>query len=513
MPTDHQFENEPGSPDEPATVVVPGPLVADPASPSAPVVSDPMAVTEERVVEEQLVGPADGESVVGSRTVAESQSAVVETDGTVATTYRRVEDETVVARRPSWFWPFLALLALAVILGLLAWWYFSEQDSKQVPSVVGSSLSTAVNRLQQADFKSSIIRSTHPERAGIVFAQNPSASTEAEKGSVVRLAVSNGPGLIAVPSAVGQSDAAARQSLVGAGLQVTEARVFSSQAPGTVIAQDPPAGEKVASGQSVRINVSKGTGTAVVPNAVGLGEAAARSGIVAAGFRVTEARVPSTQSSGTVIAQYPVAGSRAGDGTIVRINVAETASRGSAATTSGAATAGSASGPTSTSAATASPTSTQPVSPTPPQPASPAPAQTASAPVPSLSGPVLGAAQRLAAAGFRVSVAYVPSTSALGTVVAQEPAAGTSAPTGSHVTVNVSAGAGQSTLARVPDVVGKTIPEGVSAFHQAGLRLLFLRYPVNSKTQAGKIIEQSPAAGANAPKNAQILVYMGAYQK
>ena len=497
MPTDRRFEHEPGSPDEPATVVVPGPLVVDPAPLGAPAATDPAAVTEELVVEEPLVGAADGEAVVGSHVVAESQSAVVESDGTVTTSYQRVDGETVVARRrPSWLWPFLALLALAVILGLLAWWYFSDQ-SKQVPSVVGSSLTTAVNRLQQADFKSSIIRSTHPERAGIVFAQDPSAFTEAKKGSVVRLSVSNGPGLIAVPSAVGQSDAAARQSLVGAGLQVTEARVFSSEAPGTVIAQDPPAGEKVSSGQSVRINVSKGTGTAVVPNAVGLGEAAARSGIVAAGFRVTEARVPSTQSSGTVIAQHPVAGSRAADGTVVRINVAESASGGSTATTGAAAAAGSASAPTTTSAAPATPTPTQP----------------ASAPVPSLSGPLLGAAQRLAAAGFRVSLAYVPGTSALGTVVAQQPAAGSTAPSGSHVTVNVSAGRGQSPPARVPDVVGKTVPEGVSALNQAGLRLIFLRYPVSSKTEAGKIIEQSPPAGANAPKNAQILVYMGAYQK
>jgi serine/threonine-protein kinase len=133
--------------------------------------------------------------------------------------------------------------------------------------------------------------------------------------------------------------------------------------------------------------------------------------------------------------------------------------------------------------------------------------------VPSLSGPLLGAAQRLAAAGFRVSLAYVPGTSALGTVVAQQPAAGSTAPSGSHVTVNVSAGRGQSPPARVPDGVGKTVPEGVSALNQAGLRLIFLRYPVSSKTEAGKIIEQSPPAGANAPKNAQILVYMGAYQK
>ena len=81
------------------------------------------------------------------------------------------------------------------------------------------------------------------------------------------------------------------------------------------------------------------------------------------------------------------------------------------------------------------------------------------------------------------------------------------------MTINVSSGPGQSTSETVPDVVGKTIPEAVAAFNQAGLRLIFLRYPVTSKAEAGKIIEQSPAAGAGAPKNAQILVYMGAYRQ
>ena len=510
MPTDRPFENEQRrSPNEPPTVIVASSSVADPVPSGASVVTESLVVTEPLVVGEPLVGSADGDSVVGSRVVAESQSAVVERDGTVSTSYQRVEDETVVARRrPSWFWPFLALLALAVTLGLVSWWYFSSQDSKQVPSVVGSSLSTAVNRLQRADFRSSISRSTHPEHAGIVFAQDPSASTSAKKGSVVHIAVSNGPGLIAVPSAVGLTDVAARQSLVNAGLQVTEVRVFSGQAAGTVIAQSPTAGDKVTSNQRVRINVSKGSGTAVVPNGVGLGDAAARNAIVAAGFRVTEARVPSTQPAGTVIAQSPIAGARSGNGSIVRINVAAaSAPAPTTPTTPGATHVAGVTTPAASPPAVTSPASTSP--------ATTSPNQTQGGPVqvPSVSGPLPHAAQTLAAAGFRVSIAYVPGTAALGTVVAQNPAAGATAPTGSHVTVNLSSGPGQSTPKTVPGVLGKTIPEGVAAFNQAGLRLIFLPYPVTSKSIAGTIIEQTPAPGTSVPKNAQLLVYMGAYQR
>lgn len=64
----------------------------------------------------------------------------------------------------------------------------------------------------------------------------------------------------------------------------------------------------------------------------------------------------------------------------------------------------------------------------------------------------------------------------------------------------------------MPDVVGKTIPDGLSLLKQAGLRLIFLRYPVTTKATAGKIIEQTPSTGTSVPGNAQVLVYMGAYK-
>jgi beta-lactam-binding protein with PASTA domain len=34
---------------------------------------------------------------------------------------------------------------------------------------------------------------------------------------------------------------------------------------------------------------------------------------------------------------------------------------------------------------------------------------------------------------------------------------------------------------------------------------------VSSQSQAGKIVQQSPLAGAHAPRNAQVIVYLGAY--
>jgi beta-lactam-binding protein with PASTA domain len=36
--------------------------------------------------------------------------------------------------------------------------------------------------------------------------------------------------------------------------------------------------------------------------------------------------------------------------------------------------------------------------------------------------------------------------------------------------------------------------------------------PVTDRTQAGKVVEQTPAAGQTAPQNAQVLIYLGAFK-
>jgi serine/threonine-protein kinase len=121
------------------------------------------------------------------------------------------------------------------------------------------------------------------------------------------------------------------------------------------------------------------------------------------------------------------------------------------------------------------------------------------------------AVQRLEQAGFKASIAYVPSDQPFGTVVAQSPSSGASATAGSQVTVNVSTGRGRNPIETVPNVVGTRIAEALPALHAVGLRLIVLKTPVEDKSQAGVIALQATAAGKQAPRNAQVLVYYGAY--
>jgi beta-lactam-binding protein with PASTA domain len=141
-----------------------------------------------------------------------------------------------------------------------------------------------------------------------------------------------------------------------------------------------------------------------------------------------------------------------------------------------------------------------------------APRLPATATVPSLSGTEEEAADALSHAGLLTSLVFVPSSDSLGTVEGQGRAAGTTAPYHAHVQVNIATGPGQKPSETVPDVIGKKLPQAVAAANAAGLRLIYVRYPVTSKSQAGTIVQQSPLAGEHAPKNAQVLVYMAAVE-
>jgi eukaryotic-like serine/threonine-protein kinase len=270
-----------------------------------------------------------------------------------------------------------------------------------------------------------------------------------------------------------------------------------SAAPTTVVVTTTPATTTPTTTSKVKLLLP-------VPDLVGEPWKQAAAGLRRAGFHVSFVTVRSALPSGSVTAQDPKAGTKVAKGSDIRLNVSNgikqqptTAAQTTTPTTSTAAT--TAPAQATTQAPTTAPTTTQ--------------AQPTTASVPALSGDVQSAVQALDREGLRASIAYVPGTQPLGTVVAQAPAANASAKTGSQVTVNVSSGPGGNQQETVPDVVGQRIPQALSTLHQAGLRLILLRARVSARSQAGVIVAQTPLPGKKAPKNAQVLVYMGAYQQ
>jgi beta-lactam-binding protein with PASTA domain len=118
----------------------------------------------------------------------------------------------------------------------------------------------------------------------------------------------------------------------------------------------------------------------------------------------------------------------------------------------------------------------------------------------------------LSAGGILPSLFFVPSSDPLGTVEQQAKPAGAVVPYLSHVQLNISKGPNATTDVTVPNTIGRTLSEAVSALNAAGLRLIYVKLRTTSRAQAGKIVQQSPLAGGKAPKNGQVLVFLGAYR-
>jgi beta-lactam-binding protein with PASTA domain len=230
-----------------------------------------------------------------------------------------------------------------------------------------------------------------------------------------------------------------------------------------------------------------------VPDVRGMKATQAASTLRSLGFTATQQRVAvSDAPAGTVVTESPTPGTLLAKGSQVLLSVAQPKTP---TTTT-----------TATTTATTTPTST-------PTTTAAAPPQPASATVPDLSGKdEAGAAQALYQANLLASIVFVPSQDPLGTVEGQAKAAGTTVPSRSHVQVNVSKGPGQKPDETVPNVDGKTLQDALAAIKGANLRLIYLKYPVTNKAQAGKIVQQSPLGGAHAPQNAQVLVYLGAFK-
>jgi beta-lactam-binding protein with PASTA domain len=238
-----------------------------------------------------------------------------------------------------------------------------------------------------------------------------------------------------------------------------------------------------------------------VPRFVGLTEqdALVRAGQV--GLQPKEVFKPTKAPKGVVISQNPQEGSELAHGATVTLVVDSTAK----ATTTPTATSTS----TTTQATTTNATLT-----TAPTTTAAAPPQPQSATVPDITGQQEAAAvTSLGNAGILASIVFVPASDPLGTVVQQAKPAGTTVPFHSHVQINLSRGPNNNPLESVPNVVGKTLQEAVSALNAAHLRLIYLKYPVTSQAQAGKVVQQTPLGGAQAPQNAQVVVYLGAFKK
>jgi eukaryotic-like serine/threonine-protein kinase len=135
-----------------------------------------------------------------------------------------------------------------------------------VPSVVGQSLSQAINTLHAAGLNDNPTLTDSSAPQNQVIHQNPAPGTSVSKGSTVAIQVSNGPPQVTVPPVVADTSQLAVQTLENAGFKVSQQyqSVSDPSQDNIVQAQSPDAGTQAAKGSTVTITIgqySPGPGT------------------------------------------------------------------------------------------------------------------------------------------------------------------------------------------------------------------------------------------------------------
>ena len=134
------------------------------------------------------------------------------------------------------------------------------REKVSVPDVVGKKEAEARSTLEGAGLRAEVTEEENEDKdPGTVLRQDPASGGKLDKGSTVKLVAAKAPPDVDVPDVVDQERDAARQALRDAGFEVRvrEETVDTLDQDGTVISQDPAAGEKRPKGSRVTLVVGK----------------------------------------------------------------------------------------------------------------------------------------------------------------------------------------------------------------------------------------------------------------
>jgi eukaryotic-like serine/threonine-protein kinase len=269
------------------------------------------------------------------------------------------------------------------------------------------------------------------------------------------------PAEVVVPTVLGEKEDRATELLEAEGFEVDVEEFESEQPAGTVVEQDPRAGTRAEEGSTVTLSVSAGLGTATVPDVAGLTERKAVKQLEDRGFAVdTEDEFSTDVETGRVIETEPAAGTRIEGGSTVTVIVSQ-----------------------GTDLAT----------------------------VPD----VVGVGQQIAenqieSADLIANVETENSDQPEGTVIAQDPPAGSEVDSASEVTIVVSTGAG-SVL--VPDVEGLFRDGAIRIMRNAGLDVVWQDQETSSPADDGRVIDQAPEPGTRVRAGDTVTLIIGEFSE
>ncbi len=223
----------------------------------------------------------------------------------------------------------LVVAGLAFGYGLATLFLFPAppppDDLVEVPSLRGLALTRARERVLEAGLEpgpAEVLR--HPELdSGLVLGQAPLPGQLARPGEPVRLSVSLGPRLQAVPDVLDLRGDLARGVIEATGLAVTVDSADAEQSVGAVVETDPVAGTMLRIPGVVRLVLSRGPASVPMPFLLGMPEQRALDTLDMLGIGAVAVDTVSGfgLEEGLVLAQDPPADSSVVRGDTVRFSV------------------------------------------------------------------------------------------------------------------------------------------------------------------------------------------------
>jgi serine/threonine-protein kinase len=193
-----------------------------------------------------------------------------------------------------------------------------------VPNVIGDGRRAAAKKLRKAGF---VVREREAPSDAVphdhVIDTAPAPGSQAQVGSEIVLTVSTGKQKAAVPRVVGLDVQEATAQVEDVGLRVHVVEKDSTQTPGTVLAQSPPATTSLTQGSTVTLTVAREPVNVDVPDVTGKPEGEAVNAISDAGFspRTVDKTVTDQTQDGTVLSQKPSGGKKAKKGDRVTLTI------------------------------------------------------------------------------------------------------------------------------------------------------------------------------------------------
>jgi serine/threonine-protein kinase len=228
----------------------------------------------------------------------------------------------------------LALIAAAVLaLGTGMGWVVATRvvfppppppgDLYEVPDLYDVELADATRRIEEAGLTLGLVDAfQHPAvDSGRVMGQDPLPGQLAVPGRAVRVSVSMGAELRAIPEVAHLRGDQAQQRLEASGFVVLLDSVQSDEPRGRIVSLDPPAGTHLAVPAEVRLRVSVGPPQVEMPVLLGLLESQARDTLQVLGFDLSnvEDQFGFEAEDGKVVGQDPSPGQVLNRGSPVRL--------------------------------------------------------------------------------------------------------------------------------------------------------------------------------------------------